>query len=159
MSDTHIEVNGSGRSISEVKGKEVDRSVTTAYIWRTGKTFYLSKKEWIVADTYLKTRNYRECERMLRKEGFNFTWQSCRRWLMKGHIQEWLMEKVEESGVYAGWTKERWFKVMTDHLQGKEGCRLKDGDLYGMNLIAKYKGWEQPSQFNTNLQINFTERG
>ena len=70
-------------------------------------------------------------------------------------MQAYMMEKVEESGVYAGWTKEHWYKVMTDHLSGR--VRLKDGDLYGMNLIAKFKGWEQPNQFNNNVQINFTQ--
>ena len=118
--------------------KEEDKSVLPLYIWRTGSTFYVSKKEWVVAETYLKTRSYVECERALRREGFDRTWQSCRRWLERSHVKEYMVQRMEELGVYAGWTKERWYKVMTDHLKGTE--RLKNGDLYGMKLIAEYKG-------------------
>lgn len=137
MNDAVIAINGS--EVPVLKVKEVDKSLTQVYTWKTGTSFFLSKKEWLVAETYLKTRSYAECEKALRKEGFDRTWQSCRRWLERDHVKKWMMEKLEESGVYAGWSKEHWFKVMTDHLSGK--IRLKNGDLYGMKLIAEYKGW------------------
>lgn len=121
----------------------ITRDLTPAYVWKTGRTIFLSKKERIVADAFIATRNYEECSQALMKEGWRKSRQTCRRWLEKSHIQDYLKEKFDEAGVYSGWTKEHWFKVMTDHLMGRE--RLANGDLYGMALIGKYKGWETPA--------------
>lgn len=138
--------------------KEEVKVVTPVYIWKTGKTMFLSKKEKIVADTFLGSHSYIECERALKREGINRTWQSCRRWLQRERLQAYLNEQMEERGVYVGWTKERWYLKMTRHLDGTE--RLKDGDGYFMNLMAKYKGWgTEGIQMNNNVLINFTEKG
>lgn len=45
--------------------------------------------------------------------------------------------------------------VMTDHLEGRK--RLRDGDLYGMKLIASVNGFEQRDAVNLINQINFTQ--
>lgn len=141
------------------KPKELEqKTVEAVYIWRTGRTFFLSKKETIVADTFLKTRSYAECARALKREGFDKNWLTCRRWLEKGHIKEYIAEKMEESGVMAGWTEGRWMLKMHRHVQGIE--RLQNGDLYAMKLIAQVKGFGvEGGGINNAIQINFTERG
>lgn len=140
------------------KPSEDLKAVTPAYVWKTGRTFYLSKKEKIVADTFLLTRSYVECSRALKKEGFDKNWLTCKRWLEKSHIKDYLMEKFEEGGLMAGWTEGRWLKVLTDHLQGKE--RLAPGDLFAMKLIAQVRGFgsEVNGGLTNQIQINFTER-
>jgi hypothetical protein len=119
-----------------------DRGIEPVYIWKSGRVIYPSKKERVVAEAYIRSGSLAECERALRREGWVVSWKTCGRWLQRKNVQDWVMEKMEEGGVYAGWTRERWYKVMTDHIEGRK--RLKDGDGYFMNLIAKYKGWETP---------------
>jgi hypothetical protein len=121
---------------------KVDKGIEPVYIWETGKSIYVSKKQRVVAEAWVRTRNLKECERALKAEGWDYSWKTCGRWLRIKEVEEWVMQRMEECGVYAGWTRERWYKVMTDHIQGKK--RLRDGDMYAMNLIAKYKGWETP---------------
>ena len=130
------------------------RTVAPIYVWRTGRTFYLSKKERCVADTFLETRSYAECSRELLKMGVRKNWLTCRRWLERPHIKEYMAEQFEERGMAAGWSREHWLRVMTDHLMGRE--RLRDGDLYGMKLIASVLKFEMPDHLNIT-QINFTE--
>lgn len=133
------------------------RVVSPVYVWKTGKTFFLSKKEKIVADTFLATRSYAECWRALKKEGFEKSWMTCKRWLERPHMKGYLMERFEEMGVSAGWDEAHWLMVMTRHLQGHE--RLQSGDLYAMKLIADMKGFGEKGIMNqSNVQINFHER-
>lgn len=133
------------------------RVVSPIYVWKTGRAFFLSKKEKIVADAFLATRSYAECERALKKEGFDKSWMTCKRWLERGHIKGYLMERFEEMGVCAGWDEAHWLAVMTRHLQGVE--RLASGDLYAMKLIADMKKFGNSGIMNqSNVQINFTER-
>lgn len=175
---------------------KIDKSIVPAYIWRTGKTFYLSKKEKLVADTFLETRSYAECARKLKAEmGYGYGGLTCKRWLDKQHIKEYMAEQMEERGVYAGWTRERWMLKMTKHLEansryetaknemegyknmlayapieavaGISDCKLRmaeaskdrlaQGDLYGMNLIAKVKGWEMVEKGPMIGEINITQ--
>ena len=135
--------------------EEVLKEVSPIYVWRTGRSYYLSKKEMVVADTFLRTRNYSECARELRKMGVKRDSLTCRRWLSRGHIREYMEEQFEERGICSGWTLEHWMRVMTEHLSGER--RLGAGDLYGMSLIAKVRKFETPEVMNIT-QINFTER-
>lgn len=155
--NTNIPVPINQPQMPVLKANDELKEVRPAYVWKTGRTIFLSKKETIVADTFLRTRNYAECARALQKEGFNKNWLTCKRWLDKSHVSEYLKEKFEELGVTAGWTEGRWLKVMTDHIQGKE--RLQGGDLYAMKLIAQVKGFgSEGTNFNNNVQINFVEK-
>lgn len=122
-----------------------DFALRPAYVWKTGKTFFLNKREQIIADTYIETRNFSECARRVtaecRKKLSSLT---CQRWIeRKEHIQDYLLEKFEEKGVYAGWSRERWVLRMTRHLQANaEYENLKDElksletdpNLYGSNF-------------------------
>lgn len=132
-------------------------ALTPAYVWKTGTTFFLSKKEKIVADTFLATRNYAECAKALKAEGFNRNWITCKRWLEKGHVKQYIEEQLEERGLLAGWSEGRWLKVMSDHMTGKQ--RMKMGDAYVMKLIGDNRGFfQQDKGLNVINQINFTER-
>lgn len=133
----------------------MEKGLRPAYVWKTGKTFFLSKKQQIVADTFLETRNYSECSRRLKAEGIIRSSLTCQRWLELDHMKQYMLEKFEEKGIYSGWTKERWLLVMTEHLNGKK--RLQNGDLYGMRLIQGHMGWDMPQGMGTNLQINITQ--
>ena len=128
------------------------------YIWKEGRTIYLSKKVMVVAEEFIRTRNYAQCARRLKEEmGIEVGWKTCMRWLRHGLHADWMKQRMEELGVYNGWTKERWYKVMTDHVTDVK--RMKGGDLYAMKLIAEYKNWGNLSIMNNNVSINFTERG
>ncbi len=133
----------------------MDRGVRPAYVWKTGKTFFLSKKQQVVADTFLETRSYAECSRRLREIGIKRSWLTCQRWLEFDHVKAYIQEQFEERGVASGWTREHWMKVMTDHLQEKK--RLAAGDLYAMKLIAGVKGWDMPDGHASMMQINITQ--
>lgn len=132
-----------------------DVSVRPAYIWKTGTTFFLSRKQQVVADTFLETRSYAECSRRLREIGIKRSWLTCQRWLEMDHVKAYIQEQFEERGVYAGWTREHWMMVMTDHIQEKK--RLAAGDLYAMKLIAGVKGWDMPTGPGSMTQINITQ--
>ena len=112
------------------------RTVAPIYVWRTGRTFYLSKKERCVADTFLETRSYAECSRELLKMGVRKNWLTCRRWLERPHIKEYMAEQFEERGMAAGWSKEHWLVVMTKHLKAsadyesaRDEIKIYEGDL------------------------------
>ena len=134
-----------------------DVSVTPAYSWKHGKSFFLSKKESIVAEEFLKTRSYREAQRKLKEElGYDLDVRTIKKWLGREWMASWLAEKFEEAGLYSGWTKEHFVKVLSDHITGKEV--LNSGQLYSLNLMGKYRGYELNIKNNGNLQINFTEK-
>ena len=97
----------------------------------------------------------KDCERALKKEGWEVSWKTCGRWLRRKSVEEWVMEQMEERGLYKGWTKEHWYKVMSDHVTGVK--RLKDGDGYHMNLIGKYKGWGMEGVVNVVNSIQITQ--
>jgi|SRR3990167_1106318 len=132
--------------------------VKDIYVWKSGRGFQLSKREWVIAETFLKTHNYMECMRVVNKEcNSDLSLSTIRRWLERPHIKVWLGEQMEERGLAVGWTEGRWLKVMTDHINGVK--RLMNGDLYAMNLIAKVKGFGQSGDgFMIAQQINFSER-
>lgn len=126
------------------------------YVWKHGKTMFLSAREHLIAEEFLTSRSYASCVRKLKSEmGYELSPMTVMRWLRKGHIQEWLQEQLEERGVTAGWTKEHWLMVMTKHIQGKE--RLKNGDLYAMALIGKMKGWETKEAPTLINEINIVQ--
>jgi len=126
------------------------------YIWKTGTTFFLSKTETIIAETFLSTRSYAACIRALGKEGIEKDIQSVKKSLEKEHVLEYLAEQFDERGVTSGWTQEHWLKVMTDHIQGVK--RLKNGDLYAMKLIGDHKGFFEKSEINIfNQPIQITQ--
>ena len=141
--------------MNELQTSLVEKFTIPAYIWKTGRTFYLSKKEWIVAEAYLRSRDYKECSRALDKEGFKKSWWTCERWLNKVHVRDYLKEKFEERSIFSAWTKEHWMKVVNDHLMGIK--RLANGDLYAMRLIGQIKGWEAQPDISLVQSINILQ--
>lgn len=148
--DTEIAQIAPNQSKSPILGPQgTDKGVRPAYIWRTGKTFFLSKKQQVVADTYLETRNFTECSRRLKEMGIKRSPLTCQRWLEMEHVKAYMGEQFEERGVYAGWTREHTVKVLSDHMMGVK--RLANGDLYGIKLMAQLKGW---GEVNTGMTLN-----
>ena len=80
----------------------VDMKISPQYIWKSGKTFFLSKKEKLVADTYIETMSFKECEKALKGIGVDRSALTCQRWLGRGHIKEYMLERMEEKGITAG---------------------------------------------------------
>lgn len=124
------------------------------YVWKTGRTLFLSKKETIVADTFLATRSYAECSRALKNEGFKKSWQTCMRWLERKHIKDYLNESMDEDAKYRSLTKEKWYGLVVDHLSGVK--KMPPADFYLMKLAAEYKGWGMPEVVAIG-QINVTQ--
>lgn len=133
------------------------RELKDVYVWKTGNTMQLSKREWVIADTFLRTRSYAECSRNVEKEcGKKVNWLTCKRWIEgRSWVRDWMKEQIEERGMLEGWSEGRWLKVMTDHLEGRK--RLMNGDLYAMKLIAQVKGWSNEGSAVFNQQINFMQ--
>ena len=135
----------------------VERSeIKPAYIWQSGTTFFPSKVETIIVEAYLKRQKVSDCVRALKDQlGKDISTSTVRRRMDRPHVQALIAQKLEESGLWEGWSKERWLVVMTKHLQGKE--RLANGDLYGMRLLAQVKGFDVGDQAVAIGSINFVQ--
>ena len=132
-------------------------SVHVIYSWKLGKRMFLSKARKVIVDTYLETRNYHTCQEVLNREcKRKISVPTIKRWLELPDVKAYIYEQFEEKGIYNGWTKEHWFKVMTDHLMGRE--RLANGDLYAMKLIGAMKGWEAQPVHNNLMNISIVQR-
>ena len=135
-----------------------DFTKTPAYVWKTGTMFYLSKKEKIVADTYIRTQSWKECARVLKEEvGVIRKPLTCKRWYeWKKHVKEYIHEGLEKSGVFNGWDKERWVFEMHKYLNGER--TFTSGQLYGMKQMADVKGFVNDKVGAQIIQqINFTQ--
>lgn len=112
-------------------------SIHVVYSWKLGKQMYLSKARKLIVDTYLETRNYQTCREVLLREcKREISVPTIKRWLELPDVRAYVFEQFEEKGIYEGWTKEHWFKVMTDHLrasaeweQAKEDLKMYEGAL------------------------------
>jgi len=138
---------------------QVERGYAPVYIWQTGRTLMLSKREKILADAYLETFSYAQAQKALEKAGA-WRWkahETCARWLRKQHVKDYIADRLKDRGYFNSWTKERWIRIATEHLTGDK--RLKGGDLYCMKLIADVMGYDEVNKMNItqNTQINFTQ--
>jgi hypothetical protein len=122
--------------------------------WKEGKAFYPTPKERLVAETFIKTHSYKECERVLKLNGTPKSAQTCKRWLETERMADYIKEAMKERGLLAGWTKGRWLVVMTEHLDGTK--RLKEGDLYAMKLMKDALNFSLEG-VNSITQINFMQ--
>lgn len=123
-----------------------------------------SKREWLIASTFVKALLsgegmrgiYQRCSDSIVVAGMKRVPQlTCKRWLEREHVQEWMEGELKLHAIKSYWTKERWLLRMTEHLDGIK--RMANGDLYGMKLLASCMGWEAP-EAQIVTQINFTER-
>lgn len=154
MAESGIALKEESRELAPQEGGRDE--ITPVYAWKTNQAFFLSWKQKKVADVWLKTRNLQSCVKALEKAGIKRTRLSIQKWLEKPHIRQYVAEKFEEQGMAAGWSKEKWLAMMTEHFQGLR--RLKGSDLYAMKLIASIKGWnEAEAQASIVNQINFVQ--
>lgn len=142
-------------AVVETVPVELDGPGIPVYEWKSGSIFYLSKREKIVVDTFLKTGNYAACLRALAAEGMKAEVVTIKQWMEREHVKNYIEDKLKQKAITEGWTRERWVMMMTEHIEGRK--RLQNGDLYAMKLMASVCGWETPEALNVT-QINFTER-
>lgn len=127
------------------------------YIWKARSTYYPSKVEMCIVEEFLQSKSYPRCVKAVKERcGKKISYPGVKACLERDHVKDFVFQRLDELGVYAGWDEAHWMWVMQRHLDGTE--RLKNGDLYGMGLIAKHKGWGAGQGTQVVTQINFTER-
>lgn len=120
-----------------VKSAGEDKQVYVGYVWKTGSQFFLSKTRKIIADTWIETRNYKVCQERVKAEvKRDVSVSTIRRWLDYPEMQEYIKERFEDLGIFNSWTKEKWIRIMTEHIranaeheQAKEEVRQYDSML------------------------------
>ena len=113
------------------------KTVFPVYVWRTGRQIFLSKTRKLIADTYIETHDYKSCVDIVLKEcKRELSVPTVKRWLELPDVKDYIFGRFEDIGTYNAWTKEHWFKVMTDHLrasaeweQAKEDLKMYEGAL------------------------------
>ena len=147
-----------GTGVSTLPPVESEADIVyPVYIWQLNKPSFLTKKEFIACETFLRTRNYSACVRAVEKEvNYRTTIDTVKGWLEHDESKQYMLEKMEERGVAEGWTRERWMLFVHDHMIGKK--KLSGGDLYCLKLIAGVKGFNE-ADMNVSVvnQINFTQ--
>jgi len=130
------------------------------YSWKQKNMILISKTERFVADKFLDTGSYKECDEVLKRDFHVYSKDKAHRMpraiLARDKVKEYMLERLEEKRYMNGWSKERWIKVMTEHLQGVN--RLKKGDEYAMKLVGDALGYTNGDvQVNLQVPINFTQ--
>lgn len=144
-----------------LQAKLDDVTPTRAYVWATSMHFVPSKKEWVVAETYLEGMkrgkgSFKDCSDALLRAGWKRSPLTCQRWLEKDHVKAYLSQRLEEDGLLSGWTEGHWLKMMNDHVEGRK--RLHNGDLYAMKLIGDFKKFFAKDEVNVfNQAITVTQ--
>lgn len=131
--------------------------VYPVYVWKLDKPTFITKKEFIAAECFLRTRNFSACVRAVKKElNYDTALPTVQKWLERSEVKEWMAEKMEERGIAEGWSRERWMFFMHEHMTGKK--KMSGGDLYCMKLIASVKGFNE-ADMNVSVvnQIHFTQ--
>lgn len=114
-----------------------EKQIYVGYTWKTGTQFFLSKTRKILADTWIETRNYRVCQERVKAEvKRDLSVSTIRRWLDYPETQEYIKERFEDLGIYNSWTKEKWIRIMTEHIranaeheQAKEEVKMYESML------------------------------
>lgn len=130
--------------------------------YETGEIRYLSKREKVLVDVWLKTGgNIGECSRQLLEIGWRggkARKETIARYLKRAHITAHLTEKIKEKALAMGYDENRWIS---------EGIKFKEGKLrdYGMSFhfwkelgraLGYYREPESPAM-QMNQQINFVQ--
>lgn len=136
------------------------------YEYQTGSMFYLSKRETIAADAFLKTNNVTEATRVLNEIGRahgskkTFSASVISRWLKKPHVARHIAREQVKRG------KVNWY----DELQWKAwGADVMEGKMIANSVQAivwkeygKSQGWYKEPAASTNalvgVQINFSQQ-
>lgn len=132
------------------------------YQYETGKQMFLSKKERIVADAYIRTGSVAEARRvindLLAKHGSHkaHCLEAIRNWLQKPHVAQFIAGKWLDEGRVNWFDKPKWEAWGVDIMQGKN--RVHQTQVAVWERYGKAKGWfvEQGSggaTFNQVIQI------
>lgn len=108
---------------------------TQAYIWKTGRTMYLSKRQMVCVTAWLKKPNYAYVQGEMKRELGKAPSNSSIQWLLNIPIvKEYLEEKWREKAIAGGWTREHWLTSMSDHLQANARYEAAKEDMKSCEL-------------------------
>lgn len=132
--------------------------VKPIYVWKTGNSSYITKKQHIAAETFLDTMDYEECSRAIKEQiNCDVSAAKCREWLEDyPELQDYIKEQMSLRGVASAWTKDRWLSIMTDHVRGVK--KLKGVDLYALKLIASVQGFSESEAHNVVTNIHIVQK-
>ena len=144
--------------VEQVVTKPVlDKKIFPYYSFVVNKMCFLRYYERLIAETFISTFNYVACvDNCFRELKKVVTLKKVRAVLKKDEVRRYMYEKMEENGVSNSWTKEKWVKMISDHIFGKK--KMEESEMYGMKLIGDMMGWkDNMGAINNNIQINFTQ--
>ena len=135
----------------------VSKDVYPVYVWKLGRQMYMSKTRKIIADVFVRTKNYSLCQAKVKEEvKRDISVSTIKRWLELPDMQAYVGQEFEKEGYWNGMDQKTWNMMMVRHMTGEKVFSAVD--LYCMNLIAKYRGWQGQVQHSFNQQINIVQR-
>lgn len=142
-------------------GKELQRegmgTVLPIYDWKVGKVFCISKRMKVVADEWMRSRDFGLCVVKLKEEcGIERGEGTLRVWMGTKVVKDYVSGCLREAGFFNSWSKEKWVGMMSEHLAG---IRVMSGsDLYCMKLVGDALGYYMKEDKVFNQQINIVQR-
>lgn len=133
------------------------------YEYQTGTTMFLSKRQRIVVDAYLKTGNEVETTRILNEiidahgGGHHYCKKAVHKWLQKPHVAQEIAREWMKHGK-ANWLDEPGWKAWgADVMNGVIKATTVMGSVW--KEYGKSQGWykEQAPSMQFNQQINFVQ--
>ena len=138
------------------------------YSYKTGNSFYISKREHILAHVYIQTQNLHECLRVIntampprrriaangkvsKSMGISTIW----RWLQKRRISEYIAEELVAQGKVNWFTRDKYLAAGIDMMQNgeKNGVKVAAWKAYGQMRWPNEAG----HQVQTSVSINFVQ--
>lgn len=150
--------------VSEVE-KTVNFSLIDypVYQYETGSTMFLSKRQRIVVDAYLKTGNEAEAARVLNEIGsrhghfHKYSTKAISAWLRKPHVALYVAQKWVDQGKENWMDKPKWKAWGVDVLEGKKKATMAMVAIW--KEFGKSQGWyeEKNPASVYNTQYNFLQ--
>lgn len=121
-----------------VQKAEVDRNRYPLYVWDRKEVVYVNRREKDLVEWYIETGSVNECrKRFKEKYRRELSYEGVNHWLGRERTAAYLRQRVEESGITAGWTEGRWYKVMTEHMEGHKEMEQAVEDIRSYEEILK----------------------
>lgn len=133
------------------------------YSYKTGTQFFLSKREQIVVDAYLKTNSEAEATRVLNalyeKHGSYrvVSADTVNRWLKRKHVAAHIADKWLDQGKVNWMDQPKWEAWGVDVMQGVIKATVVMSTVW--REFGKAKGWyaDANTSHQYNTQINFLQ--
>ena len=128
------------------------------FSYQTGKMMYLSRKETILIDCWVKTFNYAECGRQIAEVRYGHApvKETIKRWLSKPRIAAVVMERLKDKAKAEGYSREKWIGEGRDIKEGL--VKVTDQQMMAWKEMGKAMGYYEESRgMGMGVQINFTQ--